>query len=193
VEADVSSTRGSAARLGTGVHTGDKEHGIEVTGNPIMDAEHVVLQKEERMARFDGDSSGVLPEGRLQPGDAAVTAVELARLAGVAPKDIHYWGKSEYLEKRRNGSSSFPLSQVPKAQLMGIFAKQLHMDAATASKLAEQLLPLYATKPDVVAALKTLAAVVDSRIDALARVLMETDFAPMLQKLLEPKPPEKEK
>ena len=71
---------------------------------------------------------------------------------------------------------------------MGIFAKQLHMDAANASKLAEQLLPIYANRPDVVAALKTLAAVVESRIDALARLLVETDLAPRLAGLLKLEP-----
>jgi hypothetical protein len=75
---------------------------------------------------------------------------------------------------------------------MGIFAKQLHMDAGNASKLAEQLLPVYARRPDVVAALKTLAEVVESRIDGLARLLVETDLVPQLSKILESKHQEEE-
>jgi hypothetical protein len=106
-------------------------------------------------------------------------------MAGVTAADIHYWGKSKYLAKRATSSSPFPLSQLPKAQLMGIFAKQLHMDAANASKLAEQLLPVYDTRPDVVGALRTLAQLVESRIDGLARLLVETDLVPQLAKLLE--------
>jgi hypothetical protein len=108
-------------------------------------------------------------------------------MAGVTAADIHYWGKSEYLAKR-TGSSPFPLSQLPKAQLMGIFAKQLHMDAGNASKLAEQLLPVYASRPDVVAALRALAELVESRIDGLARLLVETDLVPQLAGLLNVEP-----
>jgi len=136
-------------------------------------------------------SSGSVSHGSPYGNDAAVNAVELARMAGVTAADIHYWGKSEYLAKR-TGSSPFPLSQLPKAQLMGIFAKQLHMDAGNASKLAEQLLPVYARRPDVVAALKTLAEVVESRIDGLARLLVETDLVPQLSKILESKHQEEE-
>ena len=144
------------------------------------------------MRKCSDRSSGALSVGQSQPSDAGITAVEMARLAGVGASDIHYWGKSKYLQRRGSGSSSFPLSEVPKAQLMGIFAKQLHMDAGEASRLAEQLLPLYATKPDVIAALGTLAAAVQSRIDALAGILLESDLIPELERLLEAEPPEED-
>jgi hypothetical protein len=147
--------------------------------------------KEERMTTLKGGSSELLPHSGPHGGEVAITAVELARMASVTAADIHYWGKSNYLSKR-TGSSPFPLSQLPKAQLMGIFAKQLHMDAGNASKLAEQLLPVYARRPDVVAALKTLAEVVESRIDGLARLLVETDLVPQLSKILESKHQEEE-
>lgn len=144
------------------------------------------------MTTLKGGSSELLPHSGPHGGEVAITAVELARMASVTAADIHYWGKSKYLAKRDGGSSPFPLSQLPKAQLMGIFAKQLHMDAGNASKLAEQLLPVYAGRPDVVAALKTLAEVVESRIDGLARLLVETDLVPQLAELLKSKHQEEE-
>jgi hypothetical protein len=114
-------------------------------------------------------------------------------MAGVAPGDVHYWGKSDYLEKRKNGASSFPLSQLPKAQLMGILVRQLHMDAANASRLAQQLLPVYEKRPDVIGALEALADAVESRIDDLAQLLMETDLLPQLAKLKKPRRGKEEK
>ena len=135
-------------------------------------------------SRVEG-SSGLVSHGSPHERDLAITAVELARMAGVTPADIHYWGKSEYLKRMKNGSSPYPATQIPKAQLMGIFAKQLHMDAASSSRLAEQLLPVYAAHPNVVEALETLAEVVEQRIEGLARLLMETDLVAQLAKLLE--------
>jgi len=135
------------------------------------------------------------PRPRLQGAFVEGTylvGAEFARLAGVEAADIHYWGKSKYLKKREGGSSPFPLSELPKAQLMGIFAKQLHMDAANASRLAEQLLPLYASNPDLVPALGILAGVIESRIDGLGRLLIETDLVPQLARLLEAKQQEEE-
>ena len=137
------------------------------------------------MRSLTREPSESVPHGNPYERDVGITAVELARMAGVTPADVRYWGKNKHLEKQKNGSSSYPLSQVPKAQLMGIFAKQLHMDAAKASMLAEQLLPMYAKHPDIVGALKTLAEVVENRIDGLAHLLMDTDLVPQLAKLLE--------
>ena len=133
------------------------------------------------------ESSGLVSNGSSYQFDAGITAAELARMAGVTAADVHYWGKNGHLEKRNNVSSPYPLAQVPKAQLMGIFAKQLHMDAVSAAGLAEQLLPLYAKQPDIVAALRILAEVIENRIDGLAHMLLETDLAPNLAKLLEKK------
>ena len=141
--------------------------------------EHSSRSSEERTPAPYSDAS-----------DAGITAVEMARLARVTPADIHYWGKSGYLEKRPGGSSAFPLSQVPKAQLMGIFAKQLCMDTGEASRLAEQLLPLYEQKPDIVTALRTLATAVQSRIGALAEVLVDSGVVSTIDQLLQTEPSE---
>jgi len=133
--------------------------------------------------REEGDSgrgNRALDEG----GDVAITAVELARMARVTPADVHYWGRSGYLEKRKNGSSPFPLSQLPKALVMGIFAKQLHMDAENASRLAEKLLPVYAKRPDYVEAIRTLALAVERQTEALARLLLDTGFVAKIGDLL---------
>jgi hypothetical protein len=117
-------------------------------------------------------------------GDVAISAVELARMARVTPADVHYWGRSRYLEKRRNGSSAYPLSQIPKALLMGILVKQLHMDAGNASKLADQLVPVYANRPDSAEAIRTLALAVERKIEALVCLLMDTGFVEQIGDLL---------
>jgi len=137
------------------------------------------------MTTLKGESSRLVSHRNSYERDIGITAVELARMAKVSPADIHYWGKNGHLEKQESGSSSYPLAQVPKAQLMGIFAKRLHMDAASSSKLADQLLPMYERQPDIVERFRILADVVGNRIDGLARMLMETDLVPSLAKLLE--------
>jgi hypothetical protein len=157
-----------------------------------MIVKHSVPHEEEQMTTLKGGSSGLVSHGNLYQLNAGITAAELARIAGVTPADVHYWGKNGHLEKRKNVSSPYPLNQVPKAQLMGIFAKQLHMDATSAAGLAEQLLPLYAKHPDIVEGLRTLAEVVENRIEGLAHMLLETDLVPNLAKLLEKEKQEKE-
>jgi len=118
--------------------------------------------------------------------DVAITAVEMARSAGVTPDDVRYWGRAGLVKKRRGGLSLFPVSEIPKVQLMGIFAKRLHMDAATAARLSDRLLPLYADRPDVVERLESLAEAVDSHIEELAERLLESDRSLGLQSLTDP-------
>jgi hypothetical protein len=143
-----------------------------------------------------GSKQETVPEQRSAPShgstvrpttpDVAITAVEMARSAGVTPDDVRYWGRAGLVKKRRGGLSLFPVSEIPKVQLMGIFAKQLHMDAATAARLSDRLLPLYADRPDVVECLENLAEAVDSHIEELAEELLESGRSLGLHALLGP-------
>jgi len=67
---------------------------------------------------------------------------------------------------------------------MGILVKQLHMDAGNASKLADQLVPVYANRPDSAEAIRTLALAVERKIEALVCLLMDTGFVEQIGDLL---------
>ena len=112
------------------------------------------------------------------------SAVQLARAANVDPKDVRYWGREEFLERKTNGQTPYPISQLPKARLMGVFAKRLHMDAGNASRLADQLISRYSGRTDSYDVLTSLASAIDTRIEEFVNAIVETGFLSEIKKLL---------
>ena len=116
--------------------------------------------------------------------EMCTTAVQLAQAANVDPNDIRYWGRAEFLQRKSNGQTPYPLSQLPKARLMGVFAKRLHMDADNASRIADQLISRYSGRADSYDVLTSLARVIDTRIEEFVNAIVETGFLKNIEELL---------
>lgn len=127
----------------------------------------------------------VIPE--VSVSDVFVSAVQLAKLAGVKPSDIHYWGRFGYLARRKSRGAPYPLDQLPKAQLMGLFAKRLDMRAEKAAQFADQILPLLTDQIVDFQAIRSLFVALDSHIAELIALLVNEGVLSKIQLLLEEK------
>jgi len=123
------------------------------------------------------NTSHLLPEIK----DIRVSAIHLAKLAGVRPEDIHYWAYKKYIKRSSNGSKTpFSLRDLHKVSLMRDLTRKYRMDALKASTVADELLRMYADKPDAyVAALGFLEAF-DRSLTTLAKVLVDVGFVDAL-------------
>jgi hypothetical protein len=124
--------------------------------------------------------------------DVRVSGAQLAALANVLPQDIRYWGRSGYLkgETQDEGAedTSYKLTQLPKVQLMALFTKRLEIKAKKASELADDLLRLYANKPDALKATIGMVQLLESRIGAFVDLILEMDLLPRIGALLKEEP-----
>jgi hypothetical protein len=68
------------------------------------------------------------------------------------------------------------MSDLPKVTLMAKLTKSYELDAAKASRLADDLLDMHAKEPDAYAAALTLLEVFDKSLTSLARVLTKLGF-----------------
>ena len=103
-----------------------------------------------------------------------LSAAQLASLANVRPQDIQYWGRKEYLsEGGEAGGLQYQLSQLPKAQLMALFAKRLQMKSKKASDLADDLLRLYEDRPDAFKATIAMVQALESRITEFVSMILD--------------------
>jgi len=104
--------------------------------------------------------------------DMGLSAIQMAELADVRTKDIHYWAREEFLLRNRNGSRRpFRLSEVPKARLMGELTRKYEMTASRASALADKLLVMHESEPDKYVAVMSLLAAFDQSLETLAEVM----------------------
>ena len=115
--------------------------------------------------------------------EAAVTAVELARLSGAVPADIHYWGKKGYLEKK-GGLSSFPVSQLPKAKMMVLLAGRLQIRPKKASELSDEFLLPYQNRPDAFTAMVAVVEALDTRITQFVDLVLELHLVERIRKIV---------
>ena len=133
------------------------------------------------MVELVNDELLMNPASRMK--DVFVSAVQLAKLAGVKPSDIHYWGRFGYLARRENRGAPYPLDQLPKAQLLGLFTRRLSMRAEKAAQLADQLMRLYPDHPDIGGAAIDLLKAIEIRIDEVASLLVEANLTNKIHEL----------
>ena len=126
---------------------------------------------------------GITIKPTIDEKQVFISAVQLAKLAGVKPTDIHYWGRFGYLTHQTNGSAPYPLDQLPKAQLMALFTKRLEMRAEKAARLADQLMEQYPEHPDIVEAAKVLLKALEVRTAEVATLLVEAKLVEKLDAL----------
>ena len=120
--------------------------------------------------------------------EAALTAVELARLSGAVPTDISYWGKAGYLKKRLHSSSPFPISQLPKAKMMVLLAKRLQIKAKKASELADEFLRPYQDRPDAFTAMVAVVQALDTKITQFVDLILELDLVARIREIVGEEP-----
>jgi len=112
-----------------------------------------------------------------------VSAIQLAELSGLRTEDIHYWARRGFITRKLNGSKRpFAISDLPKVQLMGKLTKSYDLDAGKASRLADDLLKMHATKPDAYAAALALLEAFDKNLTTLASVLTKLGFVDAMKK-----------
>lgn len=115
-----------------------------------------------------------------------LSAAQLAGLANVRLQDIQYWGRKKYLSTGENSDGAqYQLNQLPKAQLMALFAKRLQMKSEKASQLADDLLRLYEDKPDAFKATIAMVQALESRITDFVSMIVELDLVPRIGEMLE--------
>ena len=114
-----------------------------------------------------------------------LSAVQLASLANVRPQDIQYWGRKGYLSLRDEpGDSQYQLCQLPKAQLMALFAKRLQIRSSKASQLADDLLRLYEDRPDAFRATIAMVQALESRITEFVSMILDSGLVPEIGDML---------
>jgi hypothetical protein len=122
------------------------------------------------------------PDARNVP----LSAAQLAGLANVRLQDIQYWGRKGYLSSGQDcNGSQYQLSQLPKAQLMALFAKRLQMNAEKASQIAEDLLRLYENKPDAFKATIAMVEALESKISDFVSMIVDLNLVPRIGEMLE--------
>jgi len=122
------------------------------------------------------------PDARNVP----LSAAQLAGLANVRLQDIQYWGRKKYLSTGQDADGSqYQLNQLPKAQLMALFARRLQMKSAKASQLADDLLRLYEDEPDAFKATIAMVQALESRITEFVSLIVEMNLVPRIGEMLE--------
>lgn len=138
------------------------------------------------------------PAGWIGDDDVSLSATQLAKLAGVQPNDLAYWGRAGFLdvkgEKRDENKEvddegrAFSLGQLPKAKLLGLFAKRLQIKASRASEIADELLEHYRTEPEKFAATVSMVQLLETKITAFIDLLVERDLVPLMEELMKEDP-----
>jgi hypothetical protein len=121
------------------------------------------------------------PDARNVP----LSAAQLAGLANVRLQDIQYWGRKKYLSTgEETDEPQYQLSQLPKAQLMALFAKRLQMKSEKASQIADDLLRLYKDKPGAFRATIAMVELLESRITEFVSMIVDMDLVSHMGDLL---------
>ena len=95
-------------------------------------------------------------------GDVFIGAEQMAKLTGVSRDQLYYWGKAGYILKKNSGKNQFPLSQLPKVQIMKLLVNEIGLDPKMASTLADAILNVSDRNPteaEVEVVLKLLKAI----------------------------------
>ena len=121
----------------------------------------------------------------LDARNVPLSAAQLAGLANVRVQDIQYWERKNYLSTAKDPDGpQYQLSQLPKAQLMALFAKRLQMKASKASELANDLLRLYEDNPDAFKATVAMVEVLESRITEFVSMIVDLGLVSRIGDLL---------
>jgi hypothetical protein len=112
----------------------------------------------------------------LEENTTFLSAKELARTAGATKPQVIYWAKAGYLERREDGYYMFPLSQVPKAKVMGILTNSVGLDAERASRLSTRLLARFDDAPDAAKAVLVFLDALSDHLDEVMDLMIGTEF-----------------
>jgi len=112
----------------------------------------------------------------LEEKTTFLSAKELARTAGATKPQVIYWAKAGYLERREEGYYMFPLSQVPKAKIMGILTNSVGLDAERASKLSTRLLARFDDAPDAAKAVLVFLDALSDHLEEVIDLMIGTKF-----------------
>lgn len=114
--------------------------------------------------------------------DIPVSAVQLAKIAGLRPQDLHYWAYKGYIKRRNNGTKTpFSISQLDKILLMKTLTKKYGLEAGMSSKLADDILQMYADDPDSYKAAVNLLNMFDKGIKVVAETLVRLGFNELME------------
>jgi len=115
--------------------------------------------------------------------DMEVSAVQLAKLAGVRPEDVHYWARKGYIQHRPNGSKTpFVLSDLPRIKLMKKLIEEYSMEPSQAAPLAQRLLAISAENSEAYETALNALRLFQENLQVLANVLTKLGFNRELEK-----------
>ena len=117
--------------------------------------------------------------------DMEVSAVQLAKLAGVRPEDVHYWARKGYIQHRSNGSKTpFLLSDLPRIRLMKQLIDEFKMEPSHAAPLAERLLAIGPETSDAYEIALMVLRLFEENLELLTRLLAKLGFKQALKEEL---------
>ena len=146
-------------------------------------------KEDDRMKPLEASAKNTRPlgpsYGEPQEKNVSLSAAQLASLANVLPQDIEYWARKDLLPNEKGSKSgNYQLSQLPKAQLMGLFSKRLQIKAKKASQLADDVLALYKDRPDAFQATIAMVQALESRITEFVSLILDMNLVEQIGELL---------
>ena len=105
-----------------------------------------------------------------------LSARDFARAAGARKPQVLYWAKAQYIVRREHGDYVFPLSELPKAKVMGVLVNQVGLEPGKASSLAGRLLKWFENSPDTAKAVLVFLDALYERFDDVMRLMKGTSF-----------------
>jgi len=124
---------------------------------------------------MEGNEDRVL----LKLEELEVSAPQLAKVAGLQPKDIYYWLRKGFLKR--------PLvvnKCLPKLRLMALFAKRLRIEANKASELSEELLKPYVGKNNEFEATMALAEKLENGVSDFIDLVLDLDLVTEINEMM---------